>query len=304
MENKAHALIAGLFTLVLLTAVVLAALWFNRDRIERVPYQLATTLSVPGLNEQAAVRYRGLDVGRVDEITFDPKVPGQILVHISVDPDTPVTRSTYGTLGYQGVTGIAYVHLDDDGSNPVRLQSSENQVARIEMRPSVLDQLERKGLAILEQAEELTKRINGMLNPENQQTVLGAFDNVSKAAAALEAIPKQLGPTFERLPKLTAQAQSTLQSVDKLTRDVNALTTQLQASGGPVAKISEAADRVGSAADRIELEAGPLVNDVRASLRTFDRSMDRLSERPQSILFGSREITPGPGESGFTAPAR
>lgn len=304
MENKAHALVAGFFTLVLLTAVVLVALWFNRDRVERVPYQLATKLSVPGLNPQAAVRYRGLDVGRVEAITFDPKVPGQILIHISVDRETPVTKSTFATLGYQGVTGIAYVQLDDDGKDPVRLPTSEDQVARIEMRPSLLDHLESKGLAILTQAEELTKRFNVLLDPANQKTMLGAFDNVSKAATALETIPKQLGPTLERLPKLTAEAQLTLQSINKLSKDVNALTAQLQSSSGPIVKISDAADRVGSAADRVELEAGPLTNDIRSSLRALDRTLDRLNERPQSFLFGSKETTPGPGESGFKAPQR
>lgn len=304
MENKAHAIIAGLFTLVLITAAILVALWFNRDRIERVPYQLATKLSVPGLNPQAAVRYRGLDVGRVDEISFDPEVPGQILIHISVNPDTPVTKSTYGTLGYQGVTGIAYVQLDDDGSNPVRLSTSENQVARIEMRPSLLDHLESKGLAILTQAEELTKRFNTLLDPANQKTMLAAFDNVSKAAIELETIPKQLKPTLERLPKLTADAQETLESITKLSKEVSALSAQLQAQNGPIEKISDAADRVGSAADRIELESGPLIKDVRSSLRTFDRTLDRINERPQSLLFGSREVVPGPGESGFEPPVK
>lgn len=304
MENKAHALIAGFFTLALLTAAILVGMWFNRDRIERVPYQLATKLSIPGLNPQAAVRYRGLDVGRVDRITFDPEVPGQILIHISVDPDTPVTKSTYGTLGYQGVTGIAYVNLDDDGSNPVRLPTSENQVARIGMHPSLLDQLENKGLAILMQAEELTKRFNALLDPTNQKAMLAAFDNISRAANELETIPKQLKPTLERLPKLTAEAQSTLQSIGKLSKDVNALTTQLQSAGGPIVKMSDAADRVGSAADRIELEAGPLAREVQSSLRTFDRTLERINERPQSLLFGSREIAPGPGESGFVAPVK
>lgn len=302
MENKSHALIAGLFTLLLLAAAIMAALWFNRDSTEREPYQIATTLSIPGLHPQAAVRYRGLDVGRVTEISFDPKVPGQILIHLSIDSKTPITKSTYGTLGYQGVTGIAYVHLDDDGSNPVMLPPSEDQIARIEMRPSILDTLENKGLAILEQAEEMTKRINTFLEPENQKTVLATFDNVSKAAAELESIPKQLKPTLDRLPKLTTEAQTTLASIAKLSRDVNALTTQLQASSGPLAKMSAAAERVGSAADKIELEATPLVSDVRSSLRAFDQALERISERPQGILFGSREMTPGPGESGFVAP--
>jgi phospholipid/cholesterol/gamma-HCH transport system substrate-binding protein len=304
MENRSHALIAGFFTLVLLTAAILVAMWLNRDRIERVPYQLATKLSIPGLNPQAAVRYRGLDVGRVTEISFDPEVPGQILIHISVDPDTPITRSTYGTLGYQGVTGIAYIQLDDDGSKPVRLPTSEEQVARIEMRPGLLDNLENKGLAILTQAEELTKRFNTLLEPGNQQTILGAFDNVSKAATELETIPKQLKPTLDRLPKLTAEAQATLESISKLSKDVNALTAQLQAQNGPIDKIANAAEQVGSAADRIELQATPLTNDVRSTLRALDRTLERINERPQSLLFGSRETIPGPGEDGFAAPAQ
>ncbi|HEV7617193.1 MAG TPA: MlaD family protein [Burkholderiaceae bacterium] len=303
MENKAHALIAGIFTLALLTAAVLIGLWFNRDRVERVPYQLATKLSVPGLSPQAAVRYRGLDVGRVDEITFDPTVPGQILVHISVRPDTPITKSTYATLGYQGVTGIAYVQLNDDGTNPVKLTSSKNQIARIEMRPSLLDNLESKGLAILSQAEELARRANTLLQPANQKAILTAFDNVSKAATEIEAIPRQMQPTLAKLPKLAAEAQAILASVAKLSKDVNALTTQLQAPDGPIAKIGSAADRVGSVAEKIELEALPLADDARSSLRAINRTLDSLNQRPQSILFGSPSLTPGPGETGFTAPA-
>src|SRR5690349_13920435 len=138
MENKAHALMAGIFTIALLIAAILIGLWFNRDRVQWVPYELVTKLSVPGLNPQAAVRYRGLDIGKVDEITFDPEVPGQIRIHIRIKPDTPITQSTYGTLGYQGVTGIAYVQLDDDGSRPTKVPSSKDHIARIQMRPSLL----------------------------------------------------------------------------------------------------------------------------------------------------------------------
>jgi phospholipid/cholesterol/gamma-HCH transport system substrate-binding protein len=304
MENRAHALIAGFFTLALLAAAIAVALWFNRDREENVPYQLATKQSVPGLNPQAPVRYRGLDVGRVADISFDPQVPGQLLIRLSVDPDTPITKSTYATLAYQGVTGIAYVQLNDDGTNPVRLPTSEENVARIEMRPNLLDTLENKGVAILTQAEELTQRFNSLLNPDNQKAILGAFESVSKAATELEAIPKQLKPTLDRLPELTAEAQQTLASIGKLSKDIDALTRQLQAAGGPVEKISEAAERVGDVANTIEREAVPLARDVRSSLRTLDRAMDRISERPQSLLFGSPKATPGPGEPGFVAPTK
>lgn len=302
MENKAHALIAGLFTLALLIAGIFIALWLNRDRVQRVPYELATKLSIPGLNPQAAVRYRGLDVGKVDEISFDPKVTGQILVHISVKPDTPITHSTYGTLGYQGVTGIAYVQLDDDGTSPQRLPSSKERVARIEMRPSLLDNLQDKGLAILQQTEELTHRVNALLNPENEKAILAAFDNISKTATEFRTIPNQLQPTLAKLPQLTSEAQHAMASIDKLSRDVNRLSTNLQATDGPIARISNSADQLGSVASTVQLQVVPLANDVRSSLRSINRTLDGLHERPQSILFGAPPDAPGPGESGFVAP--
>jgi phospholipid/cholesterol/gamma-HCH transport system substrate-binding protein len=306
MENKAHALIAGLFTLVMLAAAILAAAWLNRDRTEWVPYQIATKLSIPGLNPQAAVRYRGLDVGKVDSITFDPDAAGQLLIRISVRPDTPITRSTFAMLGYQGVTGIAYVELEDDGSQPTRLHSSPQQMARIEMRPSLFDQLQERGLAILQQTEEVTRRINTLLSDRNQKAIVDTFDNLNRAAGELATIPRQLQPTLAKLPGLATQAQRTLGSVDALARDASALAgklngmaTQLQAQNGPIDRIADAADRFGQASSRFEYEILPLAREVRSTMRSLNRTLDNLNERPQSVLFGTPTAVPGPGEPGF-----
>jgi phospholipid/cholesterol/gamma-HCH transport system substrate-binding protein len=311
MENKSHALVAGIFTLVLLTAAILIAMWFRRDRVEWVPYQIATKLSIPGLNEQASVRYRGLEVGKVDDISFDPQVTGQILVHISVRPDTPITQSTFATLGYQGVTGIAYVLLDDDGSRPARVPSSKQHVARIEMRPSLLDQLQTRGLAILEQTQEVAQRINNLLQPENQKALLTMIDKVGKAATELEAVPRQLQPTLARLPAMTTQAQQTLASLNALSRDASALTSslngmalKLQAPDGPIERMTTSVEQVGAVADKLEHETLPLANDARSSLRALNRTLDRLTEHPQSVLFGAPPAAPGPGEPGFAAPSK
>lgn len=303
MENKSHALVAGLFTLALLAAAIAIGLWLDRDRDDLVPYQIATRLSIAGLNPQATVRYRGFDVGKVDDIRFDPQVPGQILVRISVRPETPITKSTYATLGYQGVTGIAYLQLDDDGSNPVRVSSSQEHIARIEMRPSLLDQLQNRGLAILEQTEEVAKRINTLLEPDNQKMILATFDNLSKAAVAIETVPRQLQPALAKLPALTAQAQQTLGALNTLTGNLDSMATRLQTPDGAIAKIATTAEQIGTVADKLEHETLPLANDVRSSLRALNRTLNTLNERPQSVLFGSPIIAPGPGEPGFTAPS-
>lgn len=314
MENKSHALIAGLFTILLLAAAILLSMWFNRDRVVRVPYEMATKLSVPGLNPQAAVRYRGLNVGKVDEIIFDPKVPGQILVHISVNPDTPITQSTFAMLGYQGVTGVAYIQLDDDGSHPVRVASSAAHPARIELRPSLFDALQTKGLAILAETEELTRRFNALLAPDNQKSMLAAFDNVSRTANQFETIPRQLQPTLAQLPALTKRTDQALTSISALTQDVRRLTTNLdalsaglQTPNGPLARLSGTLEQVGTVAGSVEYGTLPRLNalsgDASSSLHTLNRTLENFNQRPQSILFGAPPAAPGPGEPGFVAPA-
>jgi phospholipid/cholesterol/gamma-HCH transport system substrate-binding protein len=310
MENKAHALIAGLFTILLLAGAVFIGIWLNRDRVQWVPYLIATKMSVPGLNPQASVRYRGLDVGKVDDLGFDPKETGQILIHIRVQPDTPITQSTYATLGYQGVTGIAYIDLDDDGSSKERVSSTKKKVAPIEMRPGVIDQLQTRGLAILAQTEEMAKRINSLLEPENREAILTAVNNVGGAAKQLETIPKQMQPTLSKLPALTAQAQEALSSLASLSKDakvlavnLNEITARLNQTGGALDNISDSASRFGGVATRLEYDLPSLTNDAHASMRNLNRTLDNLNEHPSSLLFGAPPPVPGPGEAGFVAPA-
>ncbi|PUA18044.1 MlaD family protein [Glaciimonas sp. PCH181] len=315
MENKAHALIAGLFTVALLAAAILGVMWFNSDRVERVPYEIATKLSVPGLNPQADVRYRGLDVGKVDSIVFDPQVPGQILIRLKINLDTPMTHATFGTLGYQGVTGLAYIQLDDDGSNPVKLASNVAKPARIALRPSLFDNIQSKGAAILMQAEATVAKLNGLLDPVNQKVMIAAFSDVSNAANEYAAIPRQLQPTLIKLPVMTEQLSQALTSITALSKNMsalsnnlNALTASLQSPNGPMAKLSGAVDNVGSVADSVQYDALPrfnaLATEAGTSMRSLNQTLENFNRQPQSILFGSGGAAPGPGEAGFTAPAK
>ncbi len=309
MENKSHALAAGLFTLLMLAATIAVGMWLTRDHTGWVPYQIATESSIPGLAPQAAVRYRGLDVGQVEWIRFDPKVPGQILVHINVRPDTPITHSTFATLGYQGVTGVAYVELDDSGERRQPLQTSEAAPARIPMHPSLFVQLQTRGLAIMEQTEQVVARLGTLLSDDNQRTMLAAFESVSRVASEFETLPRQLQPTLDRLPALTAQADRTLGNLEAVAAEARALTGNLdgmvgdlRAPDGALAAIATSAGQIGTLAARVERETLPLVNDVRSSVRAVNRTLNTLAERPQSVLFGAPDLAPGPGEPGFKAP--
>ena len=319
MENRSHALMTGFFTIALLVATVLAGIWFNRDRTERVPFEIATVQSIPGLNPQAAVRYRGLEVGKVDDIVFDAAKTGQILIRMSVDKAAPVTNTTFATLGYQGVTGIAFIQLDDEKTGSPLLASDSERMARIPLRPGFLDQLEKRGLVILDKAEHIATQLDEMVSPANQKLMLGAFDKVGKAAEAYEAIPKQLEPTLARLPQLTAKAEQSMASFNELSssankavRNYDQLATSLQSPTGAISRLNETVDKVGSSllavTSDLEMQTLPhlvsMTDEAKTSLRAVRRTANTFSDRPQSILFGSPNGSPGPGEPGFVAPTK
>jgi phospholipid/cholesterol/gamma-HCH transport system substrate-binding protein len=308
MENRSYALMTGFFTISLLVAAVFFGIWFNRDRAERVPYLISTTQSIPGLNPQADVRYRGLEVGKVAGITFDPRIAGRINIKLLIDPEAPVTRTTFASLGYQGVTGIAYVQLDDEQTGSPRLATSEKALGVIPLRPGLFDQLEKRGTAILERTEEITKKIEKLVSEENQKVILGAFDNVSKAAVAYGEIPAKLEPTLQRMPELARKMNDTADSVTNLAHNWSTMATRLQAPDGPIERMTQTMDRVGGIASDIELQTLPhlvaMTDEARSSLRAVKRTANSLSDRPQSILFGKPDAAPGPGEPGFTPPTK
>ncbi|MTW14360.1 MCE family protein [Pseudoduganella eburnea] len=307
MENRSHALMTGLFTIALLIAAILFGIWFNRDRVKYEPYLIATSQSVPGLNPQAAVRYRGLEVGKVDDIDFDPKLAGQILIHLSIDPATPITKTTYATLGYQGVTGIAYIQLDDEATGSPELATSKGNPSRIPLRPGLFDQLEKRGTAILGQAEEVTRKLNNFLNDDNQKKMLGAFSDVSDAAQSYRDLAARLDPAVQKIPALMEHGDQALRSVDTLANEANKVVVSLQGPNGAVQRLTTSVDRattsVEAVASGVELETLPgvtgLADETKSSMRAVRRTMNNLSDRPQSILFGAPATPPGPGEPGF-----
>lgn len=307
MESKSHALIAGVFAISLAILAGVLALWLGKDEIQRTPYTIATPLKVSGLNIQAAVRYKGIKVGKVTDIDFDSKVPGQLLLNLDIVSDTPITQSTYATLGYQGVTGIAFIELDDDGSKPAAIVRDPLLGARIPLRPGLLQEVEKHGMAILNQTEELSKRLNALLDQDNRASLANTVKQIGKTAAAWEALPAKLDPVLTSLPQTITQARESAlafkqfsENAKNTSSNLNQLITNLQGENGSIARVSKNLEQVSQSLQYETLPAmNSLILDAGGALRGINRSTENFNDRPQSLLFGPKPIPPGPGEPGF-----
>ncbi|MCW5602947.1 MAG: MCE family protein [Burkholderiales bacterium] len=247
MENRAYALAAGLFTLLLGAGVLVAAMWFSGDTYERVSYMLESKYAVSGLNVQAPVRLRGVEVGKVESIGFDPEDNRLILVRIGVRSGTPITRGTTAQLGSQGVTGLAYVMLEDDGKQPEPLASSEDKAARIPVRQAFLDELTGSGRDLLTEVNQVARRVNLLLDEKNQAQLIRTLAALESATEQAAVLAREFGPAVKELPALAADARKALQSADALMVDLNGLTRQLAGRLDTLERVAKSAIVGGSA---------------------------------------------------------
>jgi phospholipid/cholesterol/gamma-HCH transport system substrate-binding protein len=321
MENKAHAMAAGIFVVALTVLLVALAAWLTRDSGQRDIYEISTRETVTGLQAQAPVRYRGVDVGKVATIGFDPKVQGNVLMRLEIDRQAPVTADTFATLGFQGVTGLSFVQLDDSGKPSERLKPNDEAPPRIPLKPGLLAKISAKGEVILDQVEQITVRMNKLLDDPNQKRIAAALDNVGQAASSVSQLSTQLsavlnaqlGPDKVNIPAFVKNADAAITSLRgtadetrSAAAEIGKTAKRLNEKDGPIDRLAEGTQALSHAADSFNAATLPRINrvteDTSRAVRQLSRTVNGINDNPQSLIFGSGATNPGPGEAGFTPP--
>lgn len=305
MENKAHALIAGAFVVVITALLALLALWLTRDNTQRDLYEMSTSETISGLQPQAAVRFRGVPVGKVERIGFDEKVKGNVLILVSIDRAAPVTRSTYATVASQGVTGLGFIQLDDNGESTQRLVPNDDDPPRIPLKPGSLDKLLKQSEMIFNQAEQAATRLNQLLSDDNQKAVNTAVTQLAEAAGSINRVAKGLEPTVATLPALSSDARAALQSVKSVTDEVSITARRLNEKGGALDKLTQGGQALAAGVETFSAATLPklaeVADETARTMRQLRRTVNAVDDNPQALIFGNGPVVPGPGEAGFSA---
>jgi phospholipid/cholesterol/gamma-HCH transport system substrate-binding protein len=307
MENRSYALSAGLFLLLLCAALIAVAVKLSGNTADRVSYVVESKLPVFGLNQNAPVRLRGVDVGKVKKVYFSPDDPNLILIDIAVDKRAPLTKGTYAKLSYLGITGLSFVQLDNDATAPEKLVSGNDSPSHIELRPSFFDQVSGSGEELLLNASEAAKRLNTLLSDQNLGELAATMSNLKTASDRMAALTSDLQPAAKAVSALALRSNRTIQKIDPLLDNLTGLTEDIRGRTVALDHMAQSAEEIGKTSralgDTVP-ELHVLLNNFSRSLRMVDRVLSGIEQQPQSILFGRSPVPPGPGEDGFKTPAR
>jgi phospholipid/cholesterol/gamma-HCH transport system substrate-binding protein len=304
MESRAHALAAGIFTLLLGLASALAVFWLSGKREATNEYILVTQKSVSGLNTQAQVRFRGLRAGKVLDIELDPKNPLNILITISLDASMPVTKGTTAKLNYQGVTGLASVLLEDKGENLEPLTGVDGELPRIALQPNFMDSLGDNAAELMTQMRQVAERTTALLSDQNVKRIGQTLANVETATAGLSGSMKDLPQVMASLKQALSEENmkrlsATMANMEKASGEVAPLIANLQ---GVSKKLDALLGETGGEITQTTLpRLNVLLQELAVNSRQMSRLLDQIEESPSMLIFGREARRPGPGETGFAA---
>lgn len=316
MENRSHALAAGIFALLLGAAMVWALWWFSEDRQASRDYLLVSRDSIGNLNIQAAVRFRGMLAGKVTDIRLDPEDPRNILIAINVREDLPLTHGTRAILDSQGVTGIAFIQLDDRGNDSRLLMAKNGEPPRLTLEPSVVSRITQATLEAMGNLDAIARQLLAFLDEENRsrlkETLLrlesianGVDRSLAEMPATLAALQELLSPAnLQRAAAILAHLEEAGSEAGPAMAELRSLLASLAGMSGRLedsaTEMRQDLRRSGEALREDTLpRANALLEELADTATRLGRLLDELEQSPPLLLRGRGNDQPGPGETGF-----
>lgn len=300
METKVNYILVGLFTLALGAALVAGILWLSAGGQYRKVYDTYYAYmneSVSGLNLNAPVKYRGVEVGRVREIALDPSNIERVRLVLDIERGTPVKEDTVAVLRVQGLTGIAFVELSggSHASLPLQRRGTERYPV-IRTGPSLLTRLDNTITALLASLTRTSDSLNALLDEDNRRAL-------KKSIANLETVSRTLAGRSAAIDAGMAGAARTLENTARATSELQGLVDRAQRAAEAVERMANEASRtaretsrvVGEVPDALD-DMQTLAEDLRGLAASLRRVADQVERDPSVLLYGRRPPAPGPGE--------
>jgi phospholipid/cholesterol/gamma-HCH transport system substrate-binding protein len=282
METKANYVAVGVFVLACSFALVLAVLWLAgaQYREEYTLYRTYFEGGVSGLGPGTLVRYNGIEVGRVQDVTFDPEDPRRVIATLQVDPNIRLRQDSTASLESQGLTGVSFVELSGGTPDaPFLVARPGEDIPVIPYKPSAIQRLTESTPQLLERLNNMADRGNDLLNEENRKAFAETLTNMRELTASLNArtadidrVATDLDRTTDRFEQTMAVADKTLESAD-----------QAAAALGNLARSADEVVKRGAIA-----EMNQLVGDARSLVTSLTRLTNELERQPTQLLFGDR----------------
>jgi len=304
MEEKINFAVVGLFVLVLGVGLIGGVLWFSSGKSYRTVYDIYLAYmneSVSGLNLNAQVTYRGVEVGRVQKIALAPGNVEQVQLTLAIERGTAVKVDTVAVLQTQGLTGLAYVELTGGKRDSPALQRQDDEdYPVIKSAPSLIKRLDSAVTALLTNLNRTSENFNALMDEDNRSAM-------KKTLADVRVLSQTLAARSAAIDASLVNASRTMENTARLTDELPQLAQRVQHSADAFDRMANELARTGTSASSALDDARrftdgtlPEIHQLTLELRDLTNSLRRVSsgleQNPSVLLYGKPAAKRGPGE--------
>ncbi|MEJ2689805.1 MAG: MlaD family protein [Deltaproteobacteria bacterium] len=333
MATQRVKLLVGLFMTAGILIAMVATVWLGMNRYFEKGKFYATYFdqSVQGLTVDSQVKYRGVTVGRVDQIAVAPDSK-LIMVVMMIESNIGIEKEMVAQLKVVGITGSMFIELDrgseeDFSYSPVLdfpskypiIPSKPSEISKlfqgIDEVVQQINDLDLKGIS--ERAKNTLDNINtnveemklGALSKELRTTLANFNQNFSperweKLVSGIETAVGSLnqtivaaGNTFSHADATIGDVRGVIDNNKKALTDAIAGFNELTVSSTLLMQdLQQLSGQSGYELSEVSEQLRVLLQNLDGTTKTLNKALGQLEKNPSRLIFGSppppRQISP------------
>lgn len=322
MESKVNYTAVGIFVLIFASSLIAFAFWlgkYNQDEGAYHNYHLYITESVSGLSPEAAVKFNGVDVGKVESIRINPKNSEEVELTLKIEKETPIKTDSSAVLKFYGITGLAFIEIIGGSKDAPLLTTNAHTFSTIPSSPSLIKRLDESLSNVASKLSTTLDRADRIFSDKNVDNIARSLENLRSLTAQIDGYQNEIQTLLDRSIALEANATESLSamkeaagSVKNTSGNFNTLVqTKMASTLASLAETSKESHtlirKLEASLDRGDYDVHTMVQPTTAELSNLiqrsqgltlemENTLKSLRESPSDLLFKKTTPKSGPGE--------
>ncbi|WHS60432.1 MlaD family protein [Pseudomonas sp. G2-4] len=312
METRAHHVLIGLFTVIVVVGALLFGLWLAKSSVdsEFKYYEVVFNEAVSGLSRGSSVEYSGIKVGDVVNLRLDPNDPRRVLARVRLSGETPIKQDTQAKLALTGITGTSIIQLSGGTPQSPPLAGHDGEPPVIVAAPSPIARLLNNSDDVMTSINQLLHNANEVFSADNVQRLGKTLEHLEQTTGVIAEQRGDIRQAMQQLASIGKQASATLEQTTALMRNANGLLNdQGKQAFGSAGQAMQSLAHTTATLDKLlndnrdSLNNGmqglnalaPAVRELRETLSALRGISRRLDANPSGYLLGNdknKEFTP------------
>ena len=274
MERGVNYIFIGACFMLSLIGFVVFIFWFGESGFfkDEVRIYKSYTKRPLAIKADSLIKYKGINVGRVQNINFKDNNFEEIEITLEIRKDLPVKVDSTLRVEQSGILGASFLALiQNEKSNEIAKDGAVLMIGGDSMS-QIMDAIP----SIAGKVDYLLDSANGVLSEENAKNLTAILLSVNEAAKNINILAQSLSRNTQDIEKIIANVSKIAQSTEQITNTLNAKVAQ-----GEYDLRSTIAPALGA------IESA--MNELNTFAKNGSVFIQNLEQNPYNTIFGYRE---------------